>query len=183
MVKLPFNPDNLSPKERSIYEEMAARRKSQGAPFGGPYSALMNHPELCQKIEGLGFYLKFQGHLPRDVYQFIVLSVARETKSAFEWRDHAEHAVSAGVPEQVIESLRINGVIGQPFPEPYQRAALVLSATLAWKNIPEIVQSEAIKTFGILGFVEIVVLSGFYQMFSAINQGFDILPPGGQDPF
>ena len=29
------------------------------------------------------------------------------------------------------------------------------------------------------GLVEIVVLSGFYQMFAAINQGFDIQPPAG----
>jgi 4-carboxymuconolactone decarboxylase len=27
------------------------------------------------------------------------------------------------------------------------------------------------------GLVEIVVVSGFYQMFAAINQGFDIQPP------
>ena len=28
------------------------------------------------------------------------------------------------------------------------------------------------------GLVEIVVISGFYQMFAAINQGFDIVPSG-----
>jgi 4-carboxymuconolactone decarboxylase len=174
MVKLPFNPDSLSAKDRTIYEEIAAKRRSQGAPFDGPYAALMNHPELCQKMEALGYYLKFQGHLSREVYQFVVLSVAKETKSAFEWSDHVEHALAAGVSEAVIESIKANGVLGKAFPEPYQLAAQVLNATLAWKNIPEQVQADAINYYGLHGFIEIVVLSGFYQMFSAINQGFDV---------
>lgn len=174
MVKLPFNPDKLDSQDKLIYEAMVAKRKSQGASFGGPYAALMNHPELCQKIEALGYFLKFQGHLSRDVYQFVVLSVARETKAEFEWKDHVEHALSAGVPKLVIDNVKTNGVLGQSFPEPYRLAAQVLRETLIWKNIPEQVQTEAIKTYSIHGFIEIVVLSGFYQMFSAINQGFDV---------
>ncbi len=175
MSKLLFNPALLESKDKSIYEAMVAKRKSEGVPFDGPYSALMNHPELCQKIEALGFFLKFQGHLPRDVYQFVVLSVARETKAAFEWADHVEHAKRSGVPEEVIGMVRTEGISGA-FQMPYKIAAQVLEATLVWQNIPEKAQSDAIENFGMYGFIEIVVLSGFYQMFSAINQGFDILP-------
>lgn len=174
MVKLPFDPNTLSPNDTAIYEAMVAKRKSQGAPFSGPYEALMNHPELCQKIEALGYYLKFQGHLPREVYQFVVLAVARETKAAFEWEDHIAHAVAAGVPQEVLDALKMHGVVAHPFTDPYRLAAKVLEATLFWKNIPAGVQSEALANYGICGFIEIVVLSGFYQMFSAINQGFDI---------
>lgn len=173
MSKLTFNPALLDSNDKSIYEAMVAKRKSEGAPFGGPYAALMNHPELCQKVEALGFFLKFKGHLPREVYQFVVLTVARETKASFEWADHVEHAKTAGVPEEVLEMVRIHGITGT-FPMPYKIAAQVLEATLVWQNIPEKAQSAAINNFGMYGFIEIVVLSGFYQMFSAINQGFDI---------
>ncbi|MBM3563585.1 MAG: carboxymuconolactone decarboxylase, partial [Alphaproteobacteria bacterium] len=59
-----------------------------------------------------------------------------------------------------------------------------LEATLSWQNIPQSVQDQAITTFGVEGFVELVVLSGFYQMFSGINQGFDVaLPTGVENPF
>jgi len=174
MVKLPFDPNHLEPEDKLIYEAMVAKRKSQGAPFGGPYAALMNHPELCQKIEALGYFLKFQGHLSREVYQFVVLSVAKETKATFEWTDHVKHAAAAGVPKEIIDALNVHGVLGSSYPEPYRLAAQVLGSTLAWKNIPEQIQAGAIEFYGIHGFIEIVVLSGFYQMFSAINQGFDI---------
>jgi len=183
VAELPFDPAALSPSDKAIYDAMVARRKSQGAPFGGPYAALMNHPQVCQRIEELGYYLKFEGHLARDVYQFVVLSVARETRTAFEWMDHVQHALAAGIPETVIESLRAHGVAGTDFPDPYRLAALVLRSTLVWQNIPDAIQADAIKSYGLYGFVELVVLSGFYQMFSAINQGFAVSPEGTASPF
>ncbi len=144
----------------------------------------MNHPQLCQKVEDLGYYLKFEGHLARDVYQFVVLSVARETKTAFEWIDHIDHARAAGVPDAVLETLRVNGISDADFPEPYRLAGLLLRSTLHWQNIPADIQTQAIAAYGRYGLIEIVVLSGFYQMFSAINQGFAVaLPPGVDVPF
>lgn len=174
MVELPFDSNALNPHDKALYETMVAKRKQEGAPFGGPYAALMNHPALCEKVEALGFYLKFEGHLPREVYQFVVLAVAKATGAEFEWKDHVKHALSAGLTEEIIEALRLNGAENQQFPEPYGLVAEILTATLVWKNIPEKTQNQAIEKFGKCGFVEIVVLSGFYQMFSAINQGFNI---------
>ena len=184
MAELAFAPTALNPRDREIYDAMLARRKSQAASLGGPYVPLMNHPQLCRRIEELGYYLKFEGHLHREVYQFVVLSVARETKTAFEWVDHIQHALAVGVPETVIDTLKARGVSGAEFPEPYHLAALVLRSTLRWQNIPETIQGDAIRSYGLYGFVELVVLSGFYQMFSAINQGFAVaLPKDVASPF
>jgi len=184
VAKLPFDGTKLSADDRAIYDAMVARRKARGAPFGGPYDALMNHPQLCKRVEELGFYLKFQGHLPRDVYQFVVLAVARRTGAAFEWVDHVAHAREAGVPEAVIATLRDPVLEPGRFPPPYDLAAAVLAATLPWKDIPAPVQEGAIARFGMEGFLELVVLVGFYEMFSGINQGFAVaLPPGTPPPF
>jgi len=184
VAQLPFDPSKLDSKNRIIYEEMVRARKKQGAPFDGPYSALMNHPQLCQKIEQLGYYLKFEGHLSREVYQFVVLAVAQSTKASFEWEDHVNHAISAGVPANIIKVLQDEGISSSNFSAPYEYAALVLKTTLIYKDIPNTVQANAIEAYGMLGFIEIVVLSGFYQMFSAINEGFEIsLRPGMQSIF
>ena len=179
MAQLTFDPAKLSPADLARYERMAQRRKAQGAGFGGPYAALMNHPELCEKIEDLGFFLKFRGHLPRDVYQFVVLAVARSTGAAFEWVDHEKHARAAGVPPSVIDALREKGVTAGGFPPPFDVVAKALGATLVWRDVPQAIQDECIEAFSLKGFVEIVVLSGFYQMFAAINEGFAISAPAG----
>ena len=96
MTVLDMNPSTLPPDAQALYEKMAARRKSHGEGFGGPYLVLFNHPELARRIEELGFFLKFEGASPRTIYQFIVLTVARTTGAGFEWQDHIEHALAAG---------------------------------------------------------------------------------------
>jgi 4-carboxymuconolactone decarboxylase len=181
MAPLPFDPDRLQPADRAIFERLKARRAAVGAPFGGPYLALMNHPELAEKIEALGYLLKFEGTLPREIYQFTVLCVARAARAPFEWLDHVEHARAAGVPDSVIEGIRTGA---DATVEPYATALPVIRSAFAWSDVPERAQAAAIARFGVKGFVELVVLAGFYQMFSAINQGFAIAPPqGSPSPF
>src|SRR5919201_4036208 len=105
MTELEMDPRKLPPAAQALYGEMAARRNARGEHFGGPYLALLNHPELARRIEELGFFLKFEGALPRPIYQFIVLTVARTTGAGFEWQDHIAHARAAGLPEDVIQCI------------------------------------------------------------------------------
>ena len=74
MTVLDMDVATLPADAQALYETMAARRKAKGEGFGGPYVALLNHPELARRIEELGFFLKFEGTLPRTIYQFIVLT-------------------------------------------------------------------------------------------------------------
>lgn len=173
MSGLPFDADRLSPQGKQIYEMLVAKRKKQGAPFDGPYAVLMNHPLLCEKVEALGCFLKFEGELNRSVYQFVVLAVAKETGAIFEWNDPLPHAEKAGIPSEVISLLKAEGV-NALFPSSYKEAVSLLTYTLHWKSIPKEVQQVAIQEFAVRGLLEIVVLSDVYRHFAAINQGFDV---------
>jgi 4-carboxymuconolactone decarboxylase len=171
MAPLPFDPAKLDAAGRAIYERLRAHRASQGAPFAGPYLALMNNPKLTEKIEALGFFLKFEGTLPRNIYQFTVLYVSVACGAAFEWHDHVEHARAAGIPETVIEAVHTHNKITD---EPYSTALPVIEAAFKWQDVPQPAQDAAIACFGVKAYVELVVVTGFYQMFSSINQGFAV---------
>jgi 4-carboxymuconolactone decarboxylase len=175
MSVLEMDPANFPAPAKALFERIAAKRRAKGEGFGGPYLALLNHPVLAERVEGLGFYLKFEGVLPRPIYQFIVLSVARATGAAFEWQDHVRHALAAGLPQSLIDD--IAGVANASLPHPYGLVRDILARTLAWQPIPDALQANAAAEWGSDGLVEIVVVSGFYQMFAAINQGFDIRSP------
>jgi len=172
MSELEMDPAKFPAPAKALYERIATRRRAKGEGFGGPYLALLNHPALAERVEALGFYLKFEGVLPRAHYQFIVLSVARATGAAFEWQDHVQHALAAGLPQDIIDG--IAEVAAASLPHPYGLLREILSKTLAWQPIPDALQAQAAAEWGQEGLVEIVVVSGFYQMFAAINQGFDI---------
>jgi hypothetical protein len=109
----------------------------------------------------------------RVVYQFIVLSVAKATGAAFEWRDHVQHALDAGLPRSLIDGIAEGSI--RSLPHPYELLRDILSKALAWQPIPDALQAQAVAEWGKDGLVEIVVIFGFYQMFAAINQGFDIV--------
>jgi 4-carboxymuconolactone decarboxylase len=175
MTVLEMDPARLPADAKTLFATMAARRKARGERFGGPYVALLNHPELARRVEELGFFLKFEGALPRTIYQFIVLTIARSTGADYEWHDHIEHARAAGLPADVIDAIGTNRAAA--LPEPYGLAHAILMKTTDWQAVPDDLQARAAAMWGTHGLVEIVVLSGFYQMFAAINQGFAIEPP------
>jgi 4-carboxymuconolactone decarboxylase len=177
MTVLEMDPSKLPAAGRALFAAVAAKRKARGEGFGGPYIALLNHPELARRVEELGFFLKFEGVLPREAYQFIVLTVAHATGAAFEWHDHVEHALAAGIPQDIVDAIG-TGRAGA-LPQPYALLCAILTKTMAWQPVPDDLQAHAVARWGVEGLVEIVVVSGFYQMFAAINQGFDIRPPGG----
>ncbi len=177
MTVLQMDPAKLPAAARALFAAVSAKRGARGEGFGGPYIALLNHPELARRVEELGFFLKFEGVLPRPAYQFIVLTVAHATGAAFEWHDHVEHALAAGLPADVVDAIGAGRT--QTLPQPFALLSAILAKTMAWQPVPDDLQALAAAQWGVEGLVEIVVLSGFYQMFAAINQGFDIRPPGG----
>ena len=173
MTVLQMDPAKFSPAAKALYDEISARRKAHGEGFGGPYLALLNHPELAKRVEQLGFFLKFEGVLPPPAYQFIVLSVSRATGAGFEWQDHIEHALAAGLPREVIDA--IGSGASKALPHPYALLHEVLAKTMIWQPLPDELQARVAAEWGVEGLVEVVVVSGFYQMFATINQGFGIM--------
>lgn len=182
MAALPDSTGKLSGKAKEIYDEILARRSAQGAKVRGLYIPLMNHPELTQLIEHLGYYLKFEGKLPRDAYQFIVLSIARRIEVPFEWVDHLAPARAAGLSESLIEAILTSD--RGSIPHPYSLILETIDVVLDFKSIPENLQNQMIELYGVQGLLEVVTLCGFYQMVGEITQAFDVpLPEHTKNPF
>jgi 4-carboxymuconolactone decarboxylase len=171
VARLPDPVDTLKGNDLAIYEQMLARRRSEGTGLYGPYTVLMHHPVLAQHIEQLGYYFKFKSELPRDVYQFVVLSFAHRVGAEFEWRDHLEPAASAGLGEQVVDAISGGS---STFPEPYATAQEVFEATMSYADLAADVQQRAIDAFGTKGLLEIVTLCGFYSIIAQVNSAFDV---------
>ena len=182
MSSLPDLSGQLTGKAKAIYDEISVKRSAQGAKVRGLYIPLMNHPELAQLIERLGYYLKFEGKLPRDAYQFIVLCLARITGVAFEWVDHLAPATAAGLSDTLIEAILKSDWNSIPYP--YSVILDTIDVVLKFQSIPENLQNEMIALYGVQGLLEIVTLCGFYQMVGEITQAFDVpLPEHAVKPF
>jgi 4-carboxymuconolactone decarboxylase len=171
MARLPDPTTSLTGTDRDIYERMLEARQSQGTGIYGPYTALLNHPELAERIERLGYYLKFQSILPRDVYQFVVLAFARRVGVEFEWVDHIGPARKAGLAEEIISALESGR---GDLPEPYATINHCMEMVMSYRSIPGALQARIVELYGIKGLIEIVVLCGLYGLIGMVNTSFDV---------
>ncbi|MCB1489326.1 MAG: carboxymuconolactone decarboxylase [Bauldia sp.] len=178
MAALPDPTATLSGEGRRIYENIRARRAAKGVDHLGPYIPLLNYPELAKYIERLGYFYKYESKLPADVYQFVVLMVAKRSGVTFVWEDHVAAARAAGLPDTVIAGLESGA---GDFPAPFAEVHATALAAFAYQSIPKDLQDRVIAGFGPDGLVEIVTLCGFYSMIGMVNAGFDVpLPARGE---
>lgn len=174
MAGLPDPTATLTGADKAIYDDIVRRRAAKGVHHLGPYIPLLNHPELAKNIEALGFFYKYESDLPRDIYQFIVLEVGRQSGVEFVWRDHLAKARSAGVPDSVIDTIAAGET---KLDEPYQLVRDVMDWAFRFKSIPQDLQGSAIEKFGVHGFLEVVTLCGFYTMIGMVNACLDVPLP------
>lgn len=179
MAILPDPTATLTSDDRAIYEDILARRRAKGVDHLGPYIPLLNHPQLAKLIERLGYYYKYESALPRDIYQFVVLIIARRSGVAFVWDDHVAAARAAGLPDDVIDAVKAGGLA---FAEPFEMVSQTTECAFAYRSIPQALQDRVVARFGLHGLIEIVTLCGFYAMMAMVNGCFDVPLPNRAGP-
>ena len=146
MAPLPFDATKLSPSHARSVQGDGRPAKSRREPLLAAPICRADEPSgaLQPRSKSLGFYLKFQGRLPRDVYQFVVLSVARDTGAAFEWIDHVR-ARGSGRGSRIGHRHAATGRTSKTgaFPAPYDLAAQSVGGDARLgKDIPQSIQDE-----------------------------------------
>jgi 4-carboxymuconolactone decarboxylase len=180
MARLPDPVGALKPKDRSLYQEMVAKRGR----IDGMYRSLLNHPELTRYVSEMGSFLRFgSGTLQPAVRELVILWLARRLGAVYEWIKHEPPARAAGLPDVVINDLRA-GQEPSDLDEIQEAALQVAKYALELRSIPEDLQDMLIDRVGIKGVVELVVLVGFYRMIAGVIFAFDVpLPEDAVDPF
>ena len=102
--------DRMPPLERAAMSEAQRKVADQLAagPRGGvkgPFIALVRSPELMDRLQKVGEYLRFQSSLEPRISEFIMLVVSRQWTQQFEWAVHVPLALKAGIKSETVESL------------------------------------------------------------------------------
>jgi len=74
-----------------------------------PYRYLLHSPEFASRMAHLMSYTRFEtreGAFPNDVKELAIIATAREMDCAFEWADHEQRALDAGVRREVMEAIK-----------------------------------------------------------------------------
>jgi 4-carboxymuconolactone decarboxylase len=176
MTRTPFlQPDEMTPEQRRVYEQIVA---SRGTWLNGPFAPMLQQPRMAEPASQLGEFLRYHTSLGPPLSELAILVVARHWDCDFEWHQHSRIALRSGVPEDVVAAIAI---AERPQRMDERQVAVYDFARylLETHRVPEAVYGRAQALFGVIGVVELTGLIGYYTFIAFSLLAHEVpLPPG-----
>ena len=179
-MRLPkIQPEDMSERQREVGERIAGRR---GA-VRGPFQAWLHSPELCERVEALGAFVRFDSSLPLRLRELSLLLAARDRNAQYSWNAHVDKAVEAGIPRAAVEAI----AAGRPatFELPEDQAFYDFCQELLTEHfVTDETFARALDHFGPRGLVDAVGSLGNFSMLGMCLNAFQVdLQPDRTPPF
>jgi 4-carboxymuconolactone decarboxylase len=178
MAAIPL--DRMSPAQRSVADAiLSGPRKS----IGGPFNAWLRSPELADRLQKVGEYVRFNSSLDRRVNEMAILMTAQAWGSQYEWYAHAPLALKAGLDPAIVAAI---GVGRKPDTMKDDEAIVWEFSTQLRRDhgVDDVIYAKALEKFGEQGIMDLVAVNGYYDVVSmTLNVARVVPPPGEEIPF
>lgn len=171
-------PDQMTTRQREVYERIAGSRGRLGAPF----QVWLQSPELCDRVEKLGSYLRWDSSLPLRLRELSLLIAARYFDAQYSWNAHVDVALAEGIPQQAIDAL------AQRETPVFDRDEDQVFYTFCHELLTEHFVSQgtfdaALAHFGPAGLVDTVASLGNFTMLGMLLNTFEVDLQAGRTPY
>ena len=101
-MRLPtIKESDYTPKQREMADRIAAKR---GA-VRGPFKCWLHSPELCDRVEALGAFVRYDCSLPTKLSELSILICSRFFDAQHSWSAHIDKAIEAGISPEPIQAI------------------------------------------------------------------------------
>lgn len=160
--------------------DRAVNNKRSIVGLRGPAGIQLYSPRTVDGRNAVNEYLRFEV-FPANVCEVIILTVAREMDSQFEWAAHEPEARKEGVPQTVIDVIKHRkGTVG--LDETYAAIIEFGRQIFGDHKVTSDAFARVRKLFPPTKLVEMVLLMGNYATTAALLAAFDMQLPEGQTP-
>ena len=182
----------MSERRFDVLQEAAmtdAQRKARQAivsgPRGevrGPFNALLRSPELADRAQKVGEYIRFGSSLPAKLNELAILVTARHWTAQYEWYAHHQFAMKAGLDPRIAEA-----IAQRRRPEGMSREEAAVHDFCRElheaKGVGDAAFAEAKACFGEQGVIDLVGACGYYTLVSMVlNVDRHPMPAGMEEP-
>jgi len=175
----PLSPDEMTEAQRRVAEAIVAGPRGG---LRGPFQAWLRAPELADRLQKVGEYLRFSTSVPRRLNELAILITARAWDAQFEWFAHHRLALEAGLDPGVAADIA----------EGRRPAALQDDEAVVYdfctelrdtRRVGDRTLQRALQLLGEQGVVELIAVSGYYDLVSmTLNVAEVALPDGISEP-
>jgi 4-carboxymuconolactone decarboxylase len=186
-----MQPDRMNAEQKKLLEALLAGPRGGGnmTPEAvgrilqrGPFNAWMRSPELGDRLQKVGEYIRFKTSLPLRLNEFAILITAREWTSQYEWYAHYPLAMKAGLEAKIADELALGK---RPSGMKEDEAAVYEFCTQLHrtKSVDDAAFGRALALFGEQGVVDLIGVSGYYTAVSmTLNVAQVPIPDGAPLP-
>ena len=168
-----LDPGKLTPPQKAMYDALIAGPRHS---IEGPFNAWLRSPELGNRLQRVGEYLRFDTTIPHNLNEFAILITATEWKSGFEWYAHYPLAIKAGLEPAVAKDLQEGR---RPLNMSTDETLVYDFATQLQrqKQVSDQVYHDAVARFGEQGVTDLIGVLGYYNIVSMTLNVAEVHPP------
>jgi 4-carboxymuconolactone decarboxylase len=171
MAEIPL--DKMTPAQRGVADSiMSGPRKS----LSGPFNAWLRSPELAERLQKVGEYLRFNTSLDKRLNEMAIIMTAHHWGSQYEWYAHAPLALKAGLDPAIVTAL---GEGRKPETMKEDEAIVWEFSTQLRRdhNVDEAIYARAVDKFGEQGVMDLIAVNGYYDLVSMTLNVAHVAPP------
>jgi len=175
-----LDPERMSGAQKRAYDAIVSGPRGGAR---GPFNVLLRSPELADRVQRVGEYLRFSSSLPARLNEFAILINARHWGSKYEWYAHRPLAVKGGLAESIADDVarkrRPNGMKSD------EELVYDFCTTLHHAHfVDDALFERAVAMLGEQGVVDLIGVSGYYTLVSMVLNVAEIpLPEGVPSPW
>jgi len=175
--RMPAIPEaQMSPDQKRVMDEIAAGPRGR---IGGPFIPLMRSPELMNRLQKVGEYLRFQNTVGLRNSEFAVLIVARHWSQPIEWAIHRPIAEKEGVLPATCDAIA-EGRRPDNMTDDETLIYNVLEELRNNRSLSDPTYAQIMKRFGEQGVIDLVAHYGYYSLLAmTMNVARTAVPENG----
>ncbi len=159
-----LEPSAMNEAQRKAYEGIVAGPRGGAR---GPFNALLRSPDLADRVQRVGEYVRFGSSLPARLNELAILVVARYWSAQYEWYAHRRLALEAGLDVRIADAIARRE---RPAAMQADEAAVYDFCTELHekKSVGDAAYAVALAQFGEQGVVDLIGVSGYYTLVSMV---------------
>jgi len=172
----PLAAERMSEAQRKAAAELTAGPRKG---VKGPFVPLLRSPELMDRLQKVGEYLRFQSSLEQRISELVMLIVSRHWTQQFEWAVHVPLGRKAGLKSETIEAIA-EGRRPSGMPADEETVYDFCGELLRNKGVCDTTYRRAVDAFGENGVIDLVGVAGYFTTVSMV-MNVAHSPPAAED--
>ncbi len=154
----------MTDAQRKAYEAIVSGPRGGAR---GPFNALLRSPDLADRVQRVGEYVRFNSSLPARLNELAILVVARYWSAQYEWYAHRQLALAAGLDPRIADAIAQGK---RPANMQDDEAAIYdfCKELHERKFVSNAAYQAALDKFGERGVLDLVGVSGYYTLVSMV---------------